>query len=82
MTGMQYWKRLSDVLMSYIDHKKSKLEGTKDILERRRLNVSDFRYIGKEASNLERTGILDNLDYIMYQTKETFKKEAVEKGLE
>lgn len=38
--------------------------------------------MGKEASNLERTGILDNLDYIMYQTKETFKKEAVEKGLE
>ena len=82
ITGVEYWKRLSDVLLSYVDHKEAKLEGDVGALERKTLNISDFTYVGKEASNIERIGILDMPNYSLYQSKDTFKKEAVEKDLE
>ena len=46
------------------------MDGSIGILERRHLNVSDFVYIGKEASNLERTGIVDNVRYETYTSNE------------
>ena len=70
LQGIKYWKRLGDVLVSYINHKESKMDGSIGILERRHLNVSDFVYIGKEASNLERTGIVDNVRYETYTSNE------------
>ncbi len=58
LSGIEYWKPLSDILLSYLDHKESKLDGNIGVLERKHINVDGFVYIGKEASNLERTGIL------------------------
>jgi hypothetical protein len=74
MIGIEYWKRLSDVLLSYIDHKESKFEGDLGILERKHLNISDFTYIGKEASNLDRTGTLDNPKYRTYQDQDSLSE--------
>ena len=68
--GIKYWKRLSDVLVSYINHKESKMDGSIGILERRHLNVSDFVYIGKEASNIKMTGVVDNVRYETYTSDE------------
>ena len=67
LSGMEYWKSLSDVLLSYIDHGESKLDGNIGILERKHLNIDGFTYIGKEASNLERTGTVDSPEYAVYQ---------------
>ncbi len=65
---------MGDVLVSYINHKESKMEGSTGILERRHLNVSDFVYIGKEVSNLERTGALDKPSYAEYTDQEALNK--------
>lgn len=70
LQGIKYWKRLGDVLVSYINHKESKMDGSIGILERRHLNVSDFVYIGKEASNIEMTGVVDNVRYETYTSDE------------
>jgi hypothetical protein len=78
MIGIEYWKRLSDVLLSYIDHKESKFDGSIGALERKHLNISNFIYIGKEASNLDRTGTLDNPRYHTYQDQETINKRLLE----
>ena len=48
------------------------------ILERRHLNVSDFVYIGKEVSNLERTGALDKPSYAEYTDQEALNKRLLE----
>lgn len=74
MKGIEYWKRLSDVLLSYINHKESKMEGSIGVLERKHLNIEGFIYIGKEASNLEKAGILDSLRYATYADKEDLLK--------
>ena len=76
--GIGYWKPLSDVLLSYSDHKESKLKGDVGVLERRHLNVDGFVYIGKKASNLDRTGTLDKLSYSMYQDQEVINKMLLE----
>ena len=72
--GIEHWKRLSDVLLSYIDHKESKLNGDVGALERKRLTIDGLVYIGKEASNLERIGFVDKPDYSKYQSKEDLLK--------
>ena len=69
--GLEYWKPLSDMLLSYIDHKESKLDGSIGVLERKHLDIDGFTYIGKEASNLERTGILDTPSYPTYRDPKT-----------
>ena len=56
--------------MFYINHKESKMDSSIGILERRHLNVSDFVYIGKEASNIEMTGVVDNVRYETYTSDE------------
>ncbi len=78
LQGIKYWKRLGDVLVSYINHKESKMDGSIGILERRHLNVSDFVYIGKEVSNLERTGALDKPSYAEYTDQEALNKRLLE----
>ena len=78
LQGIKYWKRLGDVLVSYINHKESKMDGSIGILERRHLNVSDFVYIGKEVSNLERTGTLDKPSYAEYTDQEALNKRLLE----
>ena len=78
MTGVEYWKRLSDVLLSYVDHKESKLEGEIGTLERKHLDISDFVYIGKEASNLDRMGTLDKPNYHTYVDQEVLNKRLLE----
>ena len=84
LQGIKYWKRLGDVLVSYINHKESKMDGSIGILERRHLNVSDFVYIGKEASNLERTGVLKDIRYEAYisdkGTSERIKSMSIEEA--
>ena len=46
------------------------MEGSTGILERRYLYIDSFVYIGKEASNLERTGIVDDVRYETYTSDE------------
>ena len=70
LEGIKYWKRLSDVLLSYVDHKESKLEGDVGVLERKHLNIDGFIYIGKEARNLERAGIINDVRYETYTSDE------------
>ncbi len=64
--------------MFYINHKESKMDSSIGILERRHLNVSDFVYIGKEVSNLERTGALDKPSYAEYTDQEALNKRLLE----
>ena len=82
LRGIKYWKRLSDVLVSYIDHKESKMEGDIGILERRHLHVDGFVYIGKEARNLERAGIIDDVRYEIYTSYEDISERIRSTGLE
>ena len=82
LQGIKYWKRLSDVLVSYIDHKESKMEGDIGILERRHLHVDGFVYIGKEARNLERAGIIDDVRYEIYTSDEDISERIRSMGLE
>ena len=58
MSGIQYWKPLSDVIMDYIDHPESKFEGEIGVLERKRIESVCLVYIGKETRNLD-TQILE-----------------------
>jgi hypothetical protein len=66
LEGLEYWKSLGDTLLDYINHDESKLEGETGILKRRHVKIKNIVHIGKETENLERTGILDEIDYPYY----------------
>ena len=53
MSGVQYWKPLSDVIVDYIEHPESKFEGKIGVLERKRIESERLVYIGKETRNLD-----------------------------
>ncbi|MCX6815192.1 MAG: hypothetical protein NTY20_06100 [Candidatus Aenigmarchaeota archaeon] len=65
------------------------LEGEIGVLERKHIIADGIIYIGKEASNIENTGILSRPEYSIYMNQEELKerilnmtwKEAREKGL-
>ncbi len=65
---------MTDVLVSYIKHEESKMDDSIGILERKHPNIEGFIYIDKEASNLEKAGILDILRYATYADKEDLLK--------
>ncbi|MEK6983893.1 MAG: hypothetical protein AABX33_04935 [Nanoarchaeota archaeon] len=66
LEGIEYWNSLSDILLSYINHPESKLDGDTGILSRKKVHITDVSYIGKEASNLEYAGKLAKLEYNPY----------------
>jgi len=82
LQGIKYWKRLGDVLVSYINHKESKMDGSIGILERKHLYVDGFIYIGKEASNLERTGLLEGIRYEAYISDEEISEKIKSMSIE
>lgn len=57
----------------------SNAEGKVGILERRHLNVSDFVY---SASNIERTGIIDDVRYETYVSDEDLLEKITSMNLE
>ena len=73
---------MGDVLVSYINHKESKMEGDVGILERKHLYVDGLVYTGKEASNLERTGIVDDVRYETYMSDEDLLERITSLSLE
>ncbi len=73
---------MGNVLVSYINHKESKMEGSTGILERSRLYIDGLVYTGKEANNIERTGIVDDVRYETYMSDEDLLERITSMSLE
>lgn len=69
MSGLQYWKDLSDIFWDYLNHRESKFDGDLGVLQRKHLVVSGVEIIGKESNELEESEVfgLDDESYLKYE---------------
>ena len=58
MKGARYWKPMDVIFHEYLDHPESKFDGDTGILQRKNIQVSQIRYIGKESNRLEETDVI------------------------
>lgn len=76
-SGAKYWKPLNEELWRFINHKDSKFDGDVGMMERKHIVATGKTYIGKEASNIEHTGVLDNADYLLIPDEEELKRRVL-----
>ena len=71
MTGIQYWKDLSQIFWDYLNHPESKFDGNVGVLQRKHLQISNVITIGKESNDLEDSEIIgvDKRSYVLYQNQ-------------
>jgi hypothetical protein len=71
MTGLQYWKNMSEIFWDYLNHKEGKFDGEKGVLQRKHLVVSSVEVIGKESNELEEAEVfgLNDESYIRYENQ-------------
>ena len=53
MHGLEYWRPLSDILYTYVNHPEDKFEGDTGLLQRKRVTINQVIYIGKETNNID-----------------------------
>lgn len=76
LSGIQYWKDLSQIFWDYLNHPESKFDGDIGILHRKHLQISNVITIGKESNDLEDSEIIgvDNRSYVLYQNQKLDKE--------
>ncbi len=77
LKGIEYWKPLDIVLDDYKNNKECKLDGNIGILNRKRVESNEIQIIGKEATNIDTAGIIENPEYAIYIDIETVKEKVL-----
>lgn len=80
LSGIQYWKDLSQIFWDYLNHPESKFDGNIGVLQRKHLKISNVITIGKESNDLEDSEIIgvDERSYVLYQNQKLDMKRILD----